>query len=77
MPHPALALNGMLDHGQFNLLDLDSSQALGFLRGEPIPATHAAGTALVRYRNLGLGWVHGAGNRWNNRWPPEWRIRLR
>lgn len=76
-PHPALALNAVLDHGAFPSLDLGREQALRFLRGEAMPATGASRPALVRYNGLGLGWANGAGNRWNNLWPAEWRIRMR
>ncbi|MBP8824550.1 MAG: hypothetical protein KBH07_12990 [Flavobacteriales bacterium] len=76
-PHPALALNGLLRHAAFTRLDLDLDHARRYLQGEAIQATGAMGTALVRYNALGLGWAHGAGNRWNNLWHPAWRIRMR
>lgn len=77
MPHPALALSALCNHGAFTTLDLDAEAAIRYLRGEALPAREAAGTALVRHRELGLGWAQGAGNRWNNRWPTPWRIRMR
>lgn len=76
-PHPALALNGILEETSHQVLDLDRPMALRYLRGEAIPATAAQGTARVRFDGLGVGWVHGAGNRWNNQWPAAWRIRMR
>lgn len=76
-PHPALALNTLCNHGAFAVLDMDRGQALRYLRGEAVPGQGAAGTALVRHGGLGLGWAQGAGNRWNNRWPVPWRIRMR
>jgi len=77
VPHAALALNTLLDHGAFPALDLDREQALRYLRGEALSATAAKGTALMRYQGLGLGWANGAGTRWNNGWPAPWRIRMR
>ncbi len=76
-PHPALALNGILEETSQPVLDLDRQMALRYLRGEAIPASAAQGTARVCFDGLGLGWVHGAGNRWNNQWPTAWRIRMR
>lgn len=76
-PHPALALNAILDPSAFPAMDLGVEQTLRYLRGEAMPATGASGTALVRCNGLGLGWANGAGNRWNNLWPAEWRIRMR
>lgn len=76
LPHPALALSTRCEHGAFNALELDREQALRYLRGEAITAVQASGPALVRHAGHGLGWVQGAGNRWNNRWPTAWRIRM-
>jgi precorrin-6B methylase 2 len=75
-PHPALALDTALRRGAFPELEVDSATALRYLRGEALPATAAAGQARVVYAGLPLGWVNGAGNRWNNGWPTTWRIRM-
>ncbi|MBL7939140.1 MAG: rRNA cytosine-C5-methyltransferase [Flavobacteriales bacterium] len=74
-PHPALALSVDLQHNTFPIVELDRTAALNYLRGLAIPATDARGTALACYDGIALGWLHGAGNRWNNRWPVPWRIR--
>ena len=81
-PHAALALNELLDQGAFPTMDLDRDQALTYLRGETalsgrsnVPG--ASGVQLVRYAGLPLGWLHAAGDRWNNGWPKPWRIRMR
>lgn len=74
-PHPALALSSDLDRNAFPVVELDRSSALNYLRGVTIPATDVHGTALACYNGMALGWLHGAGNRWNNRWPAPWRIR--
>ncbi len=75
VPHAAAALSRWLDQGAFPEVHVDGARALSFLRGEALPASGATGTALVTYQGTALGWVHGAGNRWNNRWPAPWRIR--
>lgn len=77
IPHAALALNGLLDPPAFPVIDMDRTEVLRYLHGEALPAPDASGIALVRYQGLGMGWVNGAGKRWNNKWPAPWRIRMR
>ena len=77
LPHPALALSELLNSGNFPRINLDLQAALGFLRGEALPAADATGTVLVCHQGTPLGWANGAGNRYNNRWPAPWRIRMR
>lgn len=74
-PHAAAALSLALERTVFPEVQLDLAQALAYLSGEALPASAAAGTALVTHKGSALGWVHGAGRRWNNRWPAPWRIR--
>jgi 16S rRNA C967 or C1407 C5-methylase (RsmB/RsmF family)/NOL1/NOP2/fmu family ribosome biogenesis protein len=74
-PHPALALSTDLLHDAFPRLELDEEQAVHFLRGQALPAHDAHDHALATHRGLGLGWLKGAGRRWNNLWPEAWRIR--
>jgi len=74
-PHPALALNFLLDLSTFQVLDVDRDTAIRYLRGEALSAKSATDVGLVSFHGLPLGWVQGAGNRWNNRWPATWRIR--
>jgi 16S rRNA C967 or C1407 C5-methylase (RsmB/RsmF family)/NOL1/NOP2/fmu family ribosome biogenesis protein len=74
-PMPALALNVLLRNGAFPTVEVDEAQAIRYLRGEALEATAARGFALLKHRGHGLGWLKGAGRRWNNRWPDPWRIR--
>lgn len=81
-PHPALALNRSLDQGAFPDAALNLEQALSYLRGETALSLGSngkdgAGVRLMRYAGLPLGWMHAAGDRWNNGWPKPWRIRMR
>jgi 16S rRNA C967 or C1407 C5-methylase (RsmB/RsmF family)/NOL1/NOP2/fmu family ribosome biogenesis protein len=81
-PHAALALNERVNAAAFAVLDLERQQALSFLRGETSFASGSnlsdgRGVQLVRYEDHALGWLHAAGDRWNNGWPKEWRIRMR
>ncbi|MBL7950743.1 MAG: hypothetical protein JNM62_03385 [Flavobacteriales bacterium] len=74
-PHHALALASDLDPSHFTRVPLNMDEALSYLRGNALTASNAQGIALATHRNVGLGWLQGAGNRWNNRWPAGWRIR--
>lgn len=75
-PHYALALNALLDPTAFPKVDLDLITALRYLRGEALSANEVSGVGLAVHRGQSLGWMQGAGNRWNNRWPNSWRIRM-
>lgn len=74
-PPAAVALSDLLDASFVRRIDLDLAQAQAYLRGEAIAGSDAHGTALVQHQGRALGWVQGAGNRWNNRWPAPWRVR--
>lgn len=76
-PHAALALCPALLHNDCRRLDLNEADALRYLRGESLPANNATGHVLAVHEGNVLGWMKGAGNRWNNRWPAPWRIRMR
>lgn len=78
IPDHSLALSTDLNHSNFNIIDLDLSEALQYLRKETItPKDVNKGFALVRFNNLPLGWVNVLDNRINNLYPSEWRIRMR
>lgn len=74
-PHPALAYSTMLRRDAFGHVPLNSEQALSFLAGNSLPGTDAEGDAIATWNGLVLGWLHGAGRRWNNGLPKAWRIR--
>lgn len=75
VPHAAIALSDLLVASAVPCIDLNLVQAQAYLRGEAIAGSDAHGIALVQHRGRALGWVQGAGNRWNNRWPAPWRVR--
>lgn len=74
-PHTALAFAQDLEQSTFAAVTLDQEAAIAVLRGNALPAQAAQGTGLATYQGVPLCWLHGAGNRWNNRWPAAWRIR--
>ena len=73
--HP-LAMSLLLNPTAFPQQALDTEQAIAYLRKEMIVLPHAPkGFVLVSYRGLPLGFVKNVGNRANNLYPQEWRIR--
>ncbi len=74
-PHPALALNRSIEMKGIPATDLGEDQAIAYLQGRSLPATGERGPSLATFQGSRLGWLHGVGDRWNNRWPDQWRIR--
>ena len=77
IPAHALALSQHLSPEAFPRIDVDYATALSYLRRETInlPETVERGYVLVCYQNHPLGFVKNLGNRCNNLYPQEWRIR--
>lgn len=77
IPSPELALHTALRR-DLPAVTLSTPEALAYLRKENIPLpTTAKGWMLVRHEELALGWIKGLGNRYNNYYPTEWRIRMK
>lgn len=77
IPSTDLALSVALDRSQLPCHELDREQALRYLRREALvlPASAPKGLTVVTYRDLPLGFVRQVGNRANNLYPAQWRIR--
>lgn len=78
IPAHALALCPLLlRDGAFVVEDISYEQAIAYLRKEAIvlPAAVERGFVLLTYRGVPLGFVKNIGNRANNLYPQEWRIR--
>jgi 16S rRNA C967 or C1407 C5-methylase (RsmB/RsmF family)/NOL1/NOP2/fmu family ribosome biogenesis protein len=75
VPSHALAMSCELNRDAFPLISLSREDALRYLRRDALPIAGGKGYALVSYRDLPLGFVKRIGNRANNLYPPEWRIR--
>jgi NOL1/NOP2/fmu family ribosome biogenesis protein len=66
-----------LPKANFPSRDLSIEEALDFLRKkEQTLPDIPIGWVLLTYQGLGLGWIKNLGNRVNNYYPKEWRIRL-
>ena len=77
LPAHALAMSTALRGEAFARCELTYQEALRYLRREAItlPSEAPRGFVLVTYHGLPLGFVKNLGNRANNLYPNEWRIR--
>jgi NOL1/NOP2/fmu family ribosome biogenesis protein len=77
LPAHDLAMSTALRADAFARCELAYDEALRYLRREAItlPVDTPRGFVLVTYRNAPLGFVKNLGNRANNLYPNEWRIR--
>lgn len=77
IPHHSLAMSHELNPDAFPSYQLTYEQAIAYLRKEAIVLDAAApkGYVLLQYKNIPLGFVKNIGNRANNLYPQEWRIR--
>ena len=76
VPSHALAMSIMLNPTAFPQQELDIEQAIAYLRKEVIILPNAPkGFVIVTHQGLPLGFVKNVGNRANNLYPQEWRIR--
>jgi 16S rRNA C967 or C1407 C5-methylase (RsmB/RsmF family) len=77
IPHPALALSRTVKREVFPEYTCSHQEAIAFLRKENLPArSQEKGWMLVTFMDLPLGWLKNLGNRTNNYYPGEWRIRM-
>lgn len=79
LPMPALALSTAFRRDAFPSVALSWEEAVGYLQRETLvlPEDTPKGFVTVTYRKRPLGFVKNIGNRANNLYPQEWRIRSR
>ena len=70
-------MSSLLQRGAFPEVEVDREQALSYLRKEALqlPTETPRGFVLITYQGIPLGFVKQLGNRANNLYPQEWRIR--
>ena len=74
IPNHELGVSTIINHG-YNGIEVNEAAALQYLRKQDITVdTKLKGWALVKYQQLGLGWVKLLPGRINNYYPKEWRI---
>ena len=77
VPDIELALYDNLDTSLFPVFEADHATALAYLRRDAIelPVEMPKGYVLVAHEGHALGFVKNIGNRSNNLYPQEWRIK--
>ena len=77
IPDQSLALSIALNPETFPQVELSYEDAIRYLRKEAVnlPADTPKGYVLVTYHNIPLGWEKNIGNRANNLYPQEWKIK--
>jgi NOL1/NOP2/fmu family ribosome biogenesis protein len=76
VPAHALALCNDTET-KYGIIELTLEEAMAYLRGETISLTAQSGWQRVAYDSCVLGWVKVIGNRVNNYYPKEWRVKLK
>ncbi|OAV73840.1 Ribosomal RNA small subunit methyltransferase F [Bacteroidales bacterium Barb7] len=77
IPCPALALSTSLTPAAFPVAELTWEEAVRYLKRETLllPSGTEKGYVIVAFNGFPLGFVKNLGNRGNNLYPQEWRIR--
>lgn len=76
LPVHALAMSVNINASAFNSVELERVQALSYLHRETLRLPNAPfGMLLLTYDGVPLGFAKNVGNRANNLYPSEWRIR--
>ncbi len=76
IPSHVLAMSTERHPNAFPLREIAYEQAISYLRKEALVLTDSPkGFVLLTYKNEPLGFVKSVGNRANNPYPQEWRIR--
>ena len=70
-----LALSTSCPRGNWPEYELTYTEALAYLRREALRIEAPKGIVLVTFRGIPLGFVKSVGQRANNLYPQEWRIR--
>ncbi len=77
IPSHSLAMSRELNRDVFPVVDVNYNQAIAYLHKEvlQLPTEISRNYVLLTYRQIPIGFVKNIGNRANNLYPPEWRIR--
>lgn len=76
VPLHGLAMSTHLSKDAYPQLDINLEEAIQYLRKENLsPDGFQEGWNIVTYKNYPLGFINRIGNRTNNYYPKEWRIR--
>jgi 16S rRNA C967 or C1407 C5-methylase (RsmB/RsmF family)/NOL1/NOP2/fmu family ribosome biogenesis protein len=77
LPSHELALSKLLREDAFPAIGADLRKALAYLRRDTMSLAESSdGWKLLRYKEVSIGFVKKIGNRVNNYFPTDWRIRM-
>jgi 16S rRNA C967 or C1407 C5-methylase (RsmB/RsmF family)/NOL1/NOP2/fmu family ribosome biogenesis protein len=77
LPSHDLALSSAIRSDAFPVNDINLSEALAYLRRDNFALHNAEkGWNVITYNGVNLGFVNNIGDRLNNYYPMEWRIRM-
>lgn len=77
IPDAALALDPSIRKKNIPIYALSKQEALRYLHGDTFPLDGQQGYGIMSFEGSALGWIKHLGNRFNNLYPKEWRIRMR
>ena len=79
IPCHELALSTSLNPSSFPIVNLNEGEAITYLKREMVtlPETTPKGFVIVAFKGFPLGFVKNLGNRCNNLYPADYRIRMR
>jgi NOL1/NOP2/fmu family ribosome biogenesis protein len=76
IPEHAFALSNEINVENFPIIELTHEQAIAYLRKDVLNVnSEKTGFTLLKYQNTPIGWINHLGNRSNNLYPSNWRIR--
>jgi NOL1/NOP2/fmu family ribosome biogenesis protein len=77
LPQHELALSVGLIKEAFPVIEVNLQEALAFMRRDNFkPSQAEMGWNILRYEGCSIGFINNIGNRVNNYFPVEWRIRM-
>ncbi|MCR5313674.1 MAG: rRNA cytosine-C5-methyltransferase [Bacteroidaceae bacterium] len=74
-PDHSLAMSTSINESNFDSVELTKDEAIAYLRTEAITVNAPKGYILLKYKGIPLGFGKNIGNRVNNLYPTEWKIR--
>ena len=77
IPNVALALDYSCCSPKIQSFQISKNEALSYLHGDTFSLEGKQGFGIMKYENTSLGFIKHLGNRFNNIYPKEWRIRMR
>lgn len=77
IPDTSMALSAFADNSEYPQVEIDYTTSINYLRHEAITLANNApcGIVILTYKGHPLGFAKNLGNRANNLYPQEWRIK--